>query len=371
MTKPWTCPDDVIVDCVDALSKPGLENGFSRSDLIMDLLGRREDLMDGLDIVGLAPGVEVDISFPDFGSECDLSGHPLSNAVDGSDLWKDLETDLVVGVLEPELSDPGQLPMFRYGPRSSHRSAFVTSALVHTTFLGLMAFFPAAHVAGTTGGTGNVVMMRVVAQEDVVPQDQSPASIDSVASAPSKARKFEHREQPPSEPPEAQPDFTEGGPDYCKLAMNEEPSPTEPKREHKETEPSKKPNDKQDGDAAQDALASMPSTASAERRFVSAAGQQGNALDALVLSAIREAIFFPRAAFRRRHHGEVVVAFAITRDGSVADLRITKPSESEILDQAAVKIIEKAAKKFPPIPDTIYRQRLEYVVPILFKKKGS
>jgi periplasmic protein TonB len=123
------------------------------------------------------------------------------------------------------------------------------------------------------------------------------------------------------------------------------------------------------GEGPRNAIASLPSIASAERRFIPAAGAEGKAFEAMVLSAIREAIFFPKQAVKERHHGEVVVAFAITKDGSISSLHVTKPSGYPILDEAAIKIIQKAAAKFPAIPDTIDKQSMDYVVPILFKER--
>ena len=132
-------------------------------------------------------------------------------------------------------------------------------------------------------------------------------------------------------------------------------------------------NEKEDprGDGHQNSLASMPSTASAERRFIPAAGQGGEAFDSLVLSAIREAIFFPKQAVQERQHGEVVVAFSINKDRSISSLGIAKSSGFTILDEAAIKIVQKAAKKFPPFPDGLSTDTLHFVVPILFKEKGK
>ena len=45
------------------------------------------------------------------------------------------------------------------------------------------------------------------------------------------------------------------------------------------------------------------------------------------------------------------MAFAINKDRSVLNFGIMKSSGLAILDEAAIKIIQKAAKKFPPFPD--------------------
>ncbi|MEJ2368312.1 MAG: 50S ribosomal protein L5 [Acidobacteriota bacterium] len=46
-------------------------------------------------------------------------------------------------------------------------------------------------------------------------------------------------------------------------------------------------------------------------------------------------------------------------------------NDIKLLDEAAVDIIGNAAKDFPPIPASISRDSLNYVVPIIFKKKRS
>jgi len=116
-------------------------------------------------------------------------------------------------------------------------------------------------------------------------------------------------------------------------------------------------------------VASQPSVASAERQFIPAGGQEGNVFEVRVLSAIREAIFFPKEAAKKGHHGEVVVAFVINKNGSMWNAHIMKTSGSLILDEAALKIIQKAAAKFPVIPDAMKKESIDYAVPILFKEK--
>ena len=193
----------------------------------------------------------------------------------------------------------------------------------------------------------------ILSHEDLIPQDESPASVDSPASAPSIAKASKKPKEPES---------------------TEQPKESLDRFAALEKEPEKEiTNEKEDprGDGHQNSLASMPSTASAERRFVPAAGQGGEAFDSLVLSAIREAIFFPKQAVQERQHGEVIVAFSINKDRSISSLGITKSSGFTILDEAAIKIVQKAAKKFPPFPDGLGKDTLHFVVPILFKEKGK
>jgi periplasmic protein TonB len=370
LTTIWTCPEDTIVDYPDVFAEQRLEAGLFPNDTVVDIQTQRACLTGYSEIGHISDVAEADLPFPNFGFDEQISGHLLSNAVDLSWASGKFEIDTIVVGLESDRLERDESHMISGGQRSSQRPAFLASTLVHITCLCLTALFPVSHAAGTSVGDGNVIMMKVVAQEDVIPQDESPASIDSAESAPLKARRDKHREQSPVEPPKPMVDVHETGPGPGTVVMKKlEPADRQSDQGQPERERSKKPEDNHDGDAPQDSAASLPSTASAERRFIPAVGVEGNAFDAMVLSAIRESIFFPKAAFNKRQHGEVVVAFVIRKDGSLTGLRIAKPSKSAILDEAAVKIIEKAAKKFPPIPETVYRERLEYVVPILFKEK--
>jgi periplasmic protein TonB len=365
-----TCPEDAIVDYPDVFAEQRLETGLFPNDMMVDIQTGRMCPTGYSEIGHITDVAEADSPFPNFGLNEEISGHLLWNAVDSLRARGKIQMDMIAVGLESGPSDRDESPMISMVQRSGQRPAFLASTLVHITCLCLTAFFPVSHAAGTSVGDGNVIMMRVMAHEDVIPQDESPASIDSAESAPLKARRDKHREQSPVEPPKPMVDVHETGPGPGTVVMKKlEPADRQSDQEQPERERSKEPEDHQDGDAPQDSAASLPSTAGAERRFIPAAGLEGNAFDATVLSAIRESIFFPKAAFNRRQHGEVVVAFAISKDGSLTNLRITKPSKSAILDEAAVRIIEKAAKKFPPIPETVHRERLEYVVPILFKEK--
>ncbi len=83
------------------------------------------------------------------------------------------------------------------------------------------------------------------------------------------------------------------------------------KEQTKETEKEKtdKTRDSPKGDSLENSVASAASTASAERRFIPAAGREGKSFESVLLSAIREAIFFPKKALTDRQQGEVAVSF--------------------------------------------------------------
>lgn len=367
-------PDNFIIDCSEA---PAVER-FEREILTDDVSpleytaeNIEAEFVDSSDEIGK---IEVDLFSHESFPEAEIPGNPISASAEWTNSRKEFERDLLSLDSDPAANDVGKNQSGWLESRSARPSAFLTSVLVHCSAFLLITFFPAPQVAGKHGYEGNVISATIVAQEDLVPQDESPASVDSVASAPSIAKKSEKtKEAPPKEPPKSI-ETQEIARRPTDLAMLEKPNlqeKQEKKEERKEREKEVTKEEEQDpqGDALQNSLASMPSIASAERRFIPAAGQGGEAFDSLILSAIREAIFFPKQAAHRREHGEVVVAFGINRDRSVLDFDIMKSSGFEVLDQAAIKIIQKAAKKFPPLPDGLRTETLRYVVPILFKER--
>jgi periplasmic protein TonB len=363
--------DHFIIDCSEA---PAVER-FERETLTDDFssVGYAAENVDA-ELIGSSDeigNIDLDLPVPDSCAEGGITEHPLSGCIELTNSTKEFERDLLSLYLDPDKERGGKPLAGRFESGSAKPSAFFTSVLVHCSAFLLIAFFPAPQVAGKHGHQGNVISATIVAQEELVPQDESPASVDSVASMPSNAKKSaKTMEAPPKESPKAI-ETQEIARRPTDIAMLEKPNLLEKKEERKERQKEVTKEEEQDprGDALRNSLASMPSTASAERRFMPAAGRGGEAFDSLILSAIREAIFFPKQAAHRREHGEVVVAFAINGDRSVLDFDIMKSSGFEILDQAAIKIIQKAAKKFPPFPDGLGTGSLRYVVPILFKEK--
>ena len=283
-----------------------------------------------------------------------------------------IDLDLLPQDVLSEIADEGPAYARTGAAKSPIFTAAAASALIHMCLFLLFAFVPETRVAGAAGHAGNVISVRIIASEDLVPQDESPASVDSAASMPSTAGKIKKpKKLPPARTAEPPPEMREVGHRPEKIVLHEKQTFEDKKDEQTEErkEKTRKIEDRELGDGPQNSMASMPSVASAERQFIPAAGRDGEAFQSRVLSAIREAIFFPKQAVKERHHGEVVVAFAITKDGSISSLHVAKPSGSPILDEAAIKIIQKAAAKFPAIPDTMNKQSMDYVVPILFKEK--
>jgi periplasmic protein TonB len=368
MTASWACSDFLIVDsCCEALPRNGDWSENLSADVCADVL------ILGAPVSHFAdwdtPEEEIELTEP---SLDDIPRRrvrsPLAQINWGAAIEMDCPaTDLASGL--QGLWKPLYRPL---AARSTRFSGVLLSALIHVSALFLFVFIPVQHVGGSTGHEGTVITVQVAPSEDLIPQDESPASLDSAASLPSIAKKAkEPLEKRTPESLDQPQEMSEAGPRPTAMAVMEKPPPPDKQEEAREPEKevAKKTQEQETGDGLQDSVASTPSTASAERRFIPASGQGQNAFEAMVLSAIREAIFFPKQAVNERHYGEVVVAFAINRDGSVSDLNVEKSSGSMILDEAATRIIQKAAKKFPPIPDTMYRERLEYVVPILFKER--
>ena len=73
---------------------------------------------------------------------------------------------------------------------------------------------------------------------------------------------------------------------------------------------------------------------------------------------------YPLLSLQRRQEGTPVVEFTILKSGEVIDL-IVNSSGYRLLDREAQKIVLKSAP-FPPIPDSIGKQRINLRVPINF-----
>lgn len=368
-----TVSDDFIVDFGEAFSMESVEMGIFAVDVCSEEYIPANTVTEFGDWSAAMGKMEEGLPPPKYSPDVGMLRHPRSGSIESTNSRQEFEWDLLSIDLEPDRESAGK-PRARWLESGSARpSAFFTSALVHVAIFFLFAFFPVTQAAGTSGYAGNVFSATILFHEDLIPQDASPASVDSAASAPSVAKKSKKaREIQPLEPPQQPVDMHETAPKPTRIATLEKEKLPEKKDESKEQK-KEVTNQKEDprGDGLHNSLASMPSTASAERRFIPAAGQGGEAFDFMVLSAIREAIFFPKQAARERQHGEVIVSFSINKDRSILSLGITKSSGLTILDEAAIKIIQKAAKKFPPFPEGLSTDALHYEVPILFKQKGK
>jgi periplasmic protein TonB len=261
------------------------------------------------------------------------------------------------GILEDcELEASLQLKLVsdgNLGHTASGRS-FLASAFMHAFIFGLAVFVATSHAKGTYGSGGESVMVRFVADEESVPVEETPASVDSAASAPSLAGKPDQHQKVDNRDKKEQ-----------QLEAKEQEATEQ------ETKKESVPKETKSGDGPTNSVASLPSVASEERRILSAGGSDMEDFQSRILAAIREAIHFPKEALDRKKHGETVVQFTVNRDGSVSDLRVRQESGSTILDEAALVIVRKASKNFPSIPDRVAQEQINYVVPILFKEKRS
>ncbi|MFC1835770.1 TonB family protein [Thermodesulfobacteriota bacterium] len=179
----------------------------------------------------------------------------------------------------------------------------------------------------------------------------------------------------PSENEEPQSEDTPPKPDILTCPPDDEPNDmVEPERD-----PAPKPKDplaenpnpkeqKEDEEKNRPSIAQAPSE---ESRFRSAYGADMANFRAKVLAAIKEASYFPREAASRRQHGRTVVAFSILRDGSLTRLRIVVRSGSKYLDKAALAIVKKASRDFPPLPKRYSKPSIDYILPIVYNKERS
>lgn len=245
-------------------------------------------------------------------------------------------------------------------------------------------FVSSITMVGTAHGAEDTVYCTVISHEEMIAQTAVAAAADALPSTQSenvsqeKEQERDSRETPPSEEQPADLETERRGVDHTPViaAQSAESSdPVEVGAQEPQTEPhsehdtARDPVDRTSSQqSAVASAASLPQTASNPSRFRAAKGLDLADFRSRVVSAIREASFFPKEAVQRRQHGEITVAFSIIRDGSVEDLRIVKPSGLKALDDAAVEIVRKASAGFPPFPSAVTQDRLRYVVPIIFTK---
>jgi TonB family protein len=279
-----------------------------------------------------------------------------------------LENTEFAPALFSNLSQPGS---------QAWSARFIAFALAaHLAAFSLFFAAPASSLRGHGGISDKPISVRLMETCEIsTPDDPSPGSVVSLASMASLARRHPkpeetrmRRETESVLPTEVEPK------DMTREAVTEPrpvdaKRPTEPVRVHSreplEHSPDGSPNDSK---SFQDSIASMPSVASPERQGPSKSGDEVQTYKDLILSAIHDAAYYPRAALRNMAHGRTVVSFTIKKDGSLSDIAIVSHAHSKVLDEAALKIVEKASSHFPPLPESIMKEQVCYVVPIVFKK---
>lgn len=280
----------------------------------------------------------------------------------------------------PSVADSADAPLDEAGTSPPLRDpardwrGLCMSALAHTTLLALVFFLPVHVSTGSGNDKGRAVMVHLIRDEPSMPQDESPGSIDSAASMASVAERKRDAPEERKKHPEKEPSRLEVthakelGESAQQIAKEEE---TVEEKSRKESTSAVKDRQDVESPNKSDSVNSVPSVASAPRIAIPASGAEAADFRASVLSAIEEVAFFPKKALHSKRHGQVVVQFTIHREGPISGLVLVKTSGSEELDRAALRIIERAAEKFPHFPVHLSRESVSYEVPIVFKAAPS
>lgn len=117
-----------------------------------------------------------------------------------------------------------------------------------------------------------------------------------------------------------------------------------------------------------DGQAQGSSAASGSGQQVSAAGNAAvSNYPGQVVSRLRRALRYPGEARRERLRGEVHVSFSVSANGGVASARVVRSTGHQVLDQAALETIRRAAP-FPAIPTAAGRRSWDFTVPLAFSR---
>ena len=73
-----------------------------------------------------------------------------------------------------------------------------------------------------------------------------------------------------------------------------------------------------------------------------------------VIAAVKKHKSYPNNARRMKHQGVVEVRFLLKTDGSIDELKITKSSGFELLDNGALENVKKASSEFPKPKEARY-----------------
>jgi protein TonB len=127
--------------------------------------------------------------------------------------------------------------------------------------------------------------------------------------------------------------------------------------------------------AQEASVASEDSLATADQSEpVAAAPDEGNAKEAQrkveawqrkLFSHIAKYKTYPQAARRARATGESLLAFNLSRNGTVSQIRILTSSGSTLLDETAVSVLKRASP-MPPLPAELRGESLALTLPMKF-----
>ncbi|MBN2695581.1 TonB family protein, partial [bacterium] len=84
-----------------------------------------------------------------------------------------------------------------------------------------------------------------------------------------------------------------------------------------------------------------------------------------IQSKIQKNRVYPKKAQRLRMEGQVLLFFKVLKNGKIESVKLKKSSGYEILDESAIKLIEKIGS-FPPIPETLNMSSWEFSIPITY-----
>jgi TonB family protein len=255
----------------------------------------------------------------------------------------------------------------------------IVSTTVHIALMVAIAFSSGAGSIGQYGSSPDRVFVKLIDQNALIVRENGHASFESAASCPSIAKRSKEEEgkseKETSNKPQNMSTETDNGADHVCDGSSDRDTADEKdiKLVERDLSSPKKTDQKDDvnfdSPSRQDSVASLPSVARAEQRSAAAQGEEADKFKKMVLSAIYKVAYYPRDALHKKEYGEALVSFVVVSDGSIEDLTVVKKSGSELLDKAAFKIVEKASTHFPAIPETLGHKKINYVVPITFKKR--
>lgn len=310
---------------------------------------------------------------------------PFSSVIDESFLptVNDMESNLIPLLLDYSCGDSPGIPIscdLRSYCKSSNICSSIFAAITHLAVIFSLALTNPTGSTGQYGNSPEPIFVRLIDPNSSIVQQCSIASVDSAASCPSIAQRSkgekDKRQHQTEEPlPKSALEFDdgnrhgggEGNVDTVATAKSEARFMEQALSLSRTIEKNDDANF--ESLSMMDSVASPESAASKENRSAAPHGEEADQFKKMILSAIHEVAFYPRKAANNRESGETLVSFTILSDGSLENITVSRKSGSEILDNAAIQIVEKASSQFPPIPESLGHKKLNYVIPITFRKK--
>ncbi|MEJ2321554.1 MAG: TonB family protein, partial [Gammaproteobacteria bacterium] len=150
-------------------------------------------------------------------------------------------------------------------------------------------------------------------------------------------------------------------PEQRKPAVSDPPEVTKREVPPKVDKAVEKPKQKQ-ARKPQRKKAASPASAASQKEIARAEASYRSK----VRSLIESKKYYPARARRKRSTGEVHISFSLLRDGSVRNLRVSRPSGASVLDRAAMEAVKKVGR-FPPFPQASKRTSWEFTVPLHYR----